>query len=132
MRASVIASRVISSHEDDFFQIHVDDVVSGVWVCRLKLTAEQFAKCVTGSVVECDVDYGPLEKIGLVHEHKTERVDLNISVYDIDFRTRLQIAIKSFEVDGWVAQIHERPNHHRFYNGKYAVDFDRWVESEVV
>lgn len=123
------------SHGPDYYCVDISDNKSGVRVAEVRLTLEQFAMAIGSQVIsDAEVEYGPLDKVGMKHEHKSEQVAIEDCGHK-EFEAMLRKAVKPFEVDGWVASVDRSCNHHRICRGDpklYTVSFHRWIPDEEV
>lgn len=125
------------SNGPDYYCVDISDNKSGVRVAEVRLTLEQFAMAIGSQVIsDAEMEFGPLEKVGLKHEHKSEAVVIEDCACD-EFEAMLRFAVEPYEVDGWKASIDKRWNHHRMATGQggqklYSVSFHRWVQDNEV
>jgi hypothetical protein len=122
IEARVSISRTQNSHDDSPpIRITLTDVKSGVEFVRLNMTAEDFAKCVTGQgYMPASGDFHG-ELVGMQREVKNEEVP---GEYDADPAQ----ACAPFEADGWKAYLGDFGNPHRRSKGGYRVSFTRYVQ----
>lgn len=117
---------------DGLYNLGIRDVEAGVHLLGARMTAEEFARAVTGTSVEVECELRGLSKIGKVRETTNVAVlDALLRHYpETEFRDSLSVAVTPFEVDGWKAEIDSRYNNYR-HNSKdqtYVVTLQRWVE----
>ena len=100
LKGQLSISKVMSSHEDPFMRIEIDDEASGLEVVQVKLSLEDFAKAITSSVVYVDLRYNDSSNVGKVRELKTVRVSKGAAKYD-STPEELRAIVAPYEVDGW-------------------------------
>lgn len=132
LRGRITISRV-SGSGDDFISIEVTDDASGVTIVDAQMSLEAFGKTVTGcGFTPCELRVGPLEKVGLKHEHKREEIQFNpFQSGPGALKAAAEVCVP-FEVDGWKARSTDALNSHNIVKGtkptKVRVTFDRWVK----
>ena len=110
------------------FRIAVEDKDSRITFFEAEIDFEFFAKYITGSSDQ-PIKFGirGINNIGKKVEIKTEVVTIPDNPTDND----IDVAVKKFEVNGWVGRRECCKNHHNLQGpNHYAVHFHRWVESE--
>jgi len=80
------------------------------------------------SQVDCEFEARGLDKLGQVHEHKSEDVPYT-NAYGDEAAPAKEKALEPFEVDGWRAHRDDLGNSHRSNrDGTYTVTFTRTVD----
>lgn len=134
INTSIRISRTTSSQKPyDSMTIIVTDDASHLNVLEMRLSMEDFAKCITGMSlhsIPAEIEEGDFRTaLGKERQTKTE----HIPVFKRDF-SKVQKAAKLYEKDGWISNVPSAdPYAHRAWgtdaegNITYAVDFVRWV-----
>lgn len=136
LKGKLVISRPTYSdgdHEEDV-RIELTDEIAACRAVEISIPLADFARCLVGSLyVACEFDFNDSGNVGKVYEHKTEAVPLP------DFGSHRRkgwaaLAIRPFEVDGWIGYVKDAENHHQQFqkNGKWfaSVTFHRWVDRE--
>jgi hypothetical protein len=126
--ASIVITRA-SSSESNVYVLRINDDMSGVVVCEIHMTAEQFAAALTAQhVAGIPVEWPGAGLIGKVREVKQELVFVRTGS-DATEKERVVAAIAAYEVDGWRGRAADATNHHRHRGGgRYDVTFTRFVD----
>lgn len=116
----------------DGISLVIDDASSGTRVLELTLSYEAAGQMISGhGQVECEMDiWDAFERVGKVHEHKTEQIEVPTR----GSLTELKNEVTRYETDGWVADIPTTWNSHKWdnKNGLYTVSFRRYVDPETI
>jgi hypothetical protein len=74
MKGDITICRTQSSHGGQFMSIRVTDDASHIGIVELKMSLEEFARCITGQFSECEITRVPTPdtaaKFGLKKDHK--------------------------------------------------------------
>lgn len=129
LETAISISRVTSNARPDYVQITLTDRGSGITFADVTLTIEEFGSVLSGmSYTHCVTEVGGLDKLGKVHEHKTEHIPgLGYDTWEQRFEM-----VKPYETDGWKADSYDLKtlNMHRANreDDTYSVTFRRWVD----
>lgn len=123
----------ISRNNHGEIHIEIEDEKSGIDFVRVKLTADQLGRAVTGEgCVGCEFETHALHRVGCTAEHKEEVVP-----YSGTWRCRteqmqaeMRKALEPFEVDGWKVRSGDLGNSHRKTEGGYRCVFFRHVKPD--
>lgn len=134
IQSQVRISRTTSSSKPyDSMHIEIIDEASGLPVADLRLSMEEFARCITGMVlpnISCEIEDGDFRvALGKQREHKVEQVQ----VHKREF-AEVHKKVKHYEKDGWISNLPSEDSYaNRAWstdeqgNITYAVEFVRWV-----
>lgn len=95
--------------DSEYVLIEITDEASRTTIVDVHVSYEQFAKALSSlGDRPCVYELNSVDRAGVFHEHKSERIPLSVNRYDADrerVKAALRAACKPYEVDGWVAQI---------------------------
>lgn len=95
-------------------RIEVVDGESRVHFLQVNMSVEEFALAITGcGERECEFELRGVDTVGKVREHKEEMVEFDRDVIYSRDRDAALLALKSYEVDGWIGDANDAFNHHR-------------------
>ena len=134
-------SRITISHahssDDPYVEILIEDESSGVVAANIKIASAELMRAL-GSLAyrPCVVEWGAIDKVGMVREHKEEFVPFKLDFSSKPNRDADAIAaLAPFETDGWTARQGDLGNMHRYkkQDGKtgFVVSFSRFVPAKT-
>lgn len=115
----------ISQDDDAPYRLRIRDDVSRSVICEIRMTANQFADAITGSLqTGIDVEWMNLDRIGKIREVKEEVVMIPSKRDGV-----AMAAINIYEVDGWVGRLEDAfsPDRQVRHNC-WRVQFARYVD----
>ena len=124
-------SRPSYSSGKEAITIKVMDEDAHLRILELEVPLENMMKALTGlSGVACEINMIENERFNLLgKELEIKTIFIDCTDYKIE---TVKENAKEFEIDGWKADGYylESFNHHRCSNGKYEVNFSRYVDKE--
>lgn len=134
LKAHLRIGRPSRSDQRETIDIQIIDQISGTQFCELEISLDDFARCLTGlHITNVDMELRWLERIGKIHEHKTELVQFPMLFNEQKTeKQRKKDALKPFEIEGWKGHEPDLGNGHRGDSrGGYRVTFHRHVDPET-
>ena len=129
LKGSIIITK--RSHNREPYQtigIEIEDETSGCRIALVELSLEQFATALTASHGDAEITLYESPHIGMKREGKTVQMPLPRIGAKKD---ELKAIAAPFEVDGWVADLSDMTNPHRWAgNDMVSVGMIRYVASE--
>lgn len=120
-------SKYTSNTRPDGVKLSIEDKISGSIFIECDISMMAFAQMLTGSGGDAVGEFLGVH-IGMVHEVKTEVVEVSGKGKSYGDEGPARKAIAPFEVDGWRGSVSGAMNHHRHTGGnKYSVGFSRFV-----
>jgi len=129
-RTNVIMARFTGGDKFGGTGMHiiVEDDTSGARVLELWMSLEEFAKALTSSYGEAEMEIYRQAPIGKKRENKDEIIKVGRNPWERD-EAKLKALITPYEVDGWKGDISDLTNwHRRVGDGLQRVGFRRYVE----
>ena len=132
MKGSLTISRVTGGREPEEIRIRITDESSRVQFVEMKMTPENFARCITGlGYVEGDFEVRDLHLVGSIGENKEELVRCEPPYGNEKKMAKARAAMRKMEVDGWRGCESDLRNHHRCSDDGVMVMFYRNVDAKT-
>jgi len=121
----------------DYVQITLEDELSHTRFLRIAMNYGDLARAITGhGMIPCEFELHA-DKVGLVHEHKREKVFIPNGAIGAGStqKERATWAVQALETDGWMGRVRDALNHRRVSKREdhgcwRSVSFDRYVEKK--
>ena len=142
LKGKIIATRVhhMNVHStaqscEECMSIDIEDDISGLRVCEVRMSMSEFTKMLTASHAKCEIFRVKGAPIGQKYENKKVFIPHRLSsrVKNDETLAEAKDMIEPLEVDGWNGRVEDLFNwNNRATDDKgiegYNVNFFRWIE----